>query len=88
MNAFLKLGGISSAPEKLFCAALACVLTLMWLPAYAQDPGIFAQRLTAAHRSPGNVARDGHRHPVETLAFLEAITWRSLRPTSSSGGFT
>ena len=88
MNAFLKLGGISSAPEKLFCAALACVLTLMWLPAHAQDPGIFAQRLTAAHRSPGNVARDGHRHPVETLAFFgirEDSTVVEILP--GSGGY-
>ncbi len=29
-----------------------------------------AQRLAAPHRSPANVVRDPHRHPLETLAFF------------------
>jgi predicted methyltransferase len=54
-------------------ACLIAVLpafALAQAPAPAQDAGILAQRLAGAHRYPANVARDGHRHPLETLAFF------------------
>ena len=51
-------------------------------------PEDFAPMLSAAHRSPGNVARDPYRHPAETLAFF------GIRPDSTvveilpgSGGY-
>jgi predicted methyltransferase len=33
--------------------------------------GEFAPLLAAPHRTPSNVARDAHRHPVEVLEFLD-----------------
>lgn len=40
------------------------------------SPDAFAPLLTAAHRTPSNVARDRHRHPAQTLAFF------GIRPDS------
>ena len=40
-------------------------------------PEDFAPMLSSAHRSPGNVARDSHRHPAQTLAFF------GVRPDST-----
>lgn len=34
------------------------------------SPDAFLPLLTAAHRTPSNVARDRHRHPAQTLAFF------------------
>jgi predicted methyltransferase len=43
-------------------------------PSPAQEQSALALRLApmlrATHRSPANVARDGHRHPAETLSFF------------------
>jgi len=51
-------------------------------------PEDFAPMLAAAHRSPGNIARDPYRHPAQTLAFF------GVRPDSTvveilpgSGGY-
>ncbi|MSQ73165.1 MAG: methyltransferase domain-containing protein [Betaproteobacteria bacterium] len=49
---------------------LALIMLIAAAPAQAQDPGVFTALLSAKHRSPGNVARDGFRHPAETLAFF------------------
>ena len=53
-------------------AALAFALSaaLSTGSAQAQDQAALAQRLAAPHRSPANVVRDPHRHPIETLAFF------------------
>jgi len=53
-----------------FFAALVSLIALTCSPAHAQDPGEFTPRLSAPHRSAGNVARDPFRHPAETLAFF------------------
>jgi predicted methyltransferase len=53
---------------------LACGIALAGAPAQAQDSGALVQRLDpilkAPHRSAANVARDGYRHPLETLGFF------------------
>ena len=51
-------------------AAFAIGAALCSTPARAQDHSALAPRLGASHRSPANVARDAHRHPLETLAFF------------------
>jgi len=38
--------------------------------ARANDQSTLAQLLKAPHRTQANVARDGYRHPIETLAFF------------------
>ena len=50
---------------------LLCVLAALAAPrASAQAPAGLAQWLPAPHRTERNVARDPHRHPLETLAFF------------------
>jgi predicted methyltransferase len=56
-----------------FVASLAAACAA--LPAAA--PEDFRPLLAAPHRSAGNVARDPHRHPAETLAFF------GVRPDST-----
>ena len=68
---------------------LVTLLTLLPGLLSAQTaPEDFAPMLSATHRSPGNVARDTHRHPAQTLAFF------GVRPDSTvveilpgSGGY-
>jgi predicted methyltransferase len=50
--------------------AVFATIFLSCFPAHAQDPGVFASRLAAPHRTAGNVVRDPYRHPAETLAFF------------------
>ena len=52
-----------------------------------QDAGLWAQ-VAAPHRAPSNVARDAHRHPIETLQFFgvrENSTVVEILP--GSGGY-
>lgn len=35
-----------------------------------RDRDLLAQRIAAPHRTPANVARDPHRHPLEVIEFL------------------
>jgi predicted methyltransferase len=57
---------------------LICILALLPGLVLAQTaPQDFAPTLSAAHRSPGNVARDTYRHPAQTLAFF------GVRPDST-----
>jgi len=50
---------------------MAALLSIAALAsAQAQEPGGLARQLAAAHRTAGNVARDGFRHPLEVLAFF------------------
>lgn len=50
--------------------ALAMVLAAGCAATPAGAPEGLAPLLAAPHRSPGNVARDPYRHPLETLAFF------------------
>ncbi|MBE0625070.1 MAG: class I SAM-dependent methyltransferase [Burkholderiales bacterium] len=62
--------------------ALSCTF------ARAQDADAFARLLAAPHRTAGNVARDGFRHPAEVLAFFgirEDATVVEILP--GSGGY-
>lgn len=52
------------------CAALAVLLASACAPAPVHDGGEFTPLLSGTHRRPGNVARDPHRHPAQTLAFF------------------
>lgn len=47
-------------------SAIACTL----VQTRDKDQDGLGARLTASHRSPGNVARDRYRHPIETLRFF------------------
>ena len=60
------LWGFARAAHALLAAVIA---SLCALPC-AQAQVTFEQRLAATHRTPGNVARDGYRHPAQTLAFF------------------
>ena len=48
---------------------LLALLAACTAPGQAQDP-VSAQLLSASHRRPANVARDGFRHPIEVLRFF------------------
>jgi predicted methyltransferase len=48
---------------------IAVVLTLAALPSGASETEL-RKWAAAPHRTPANVARDAHRHPLETLAFF------------------
>lgn len=61
---------LSSTIDRLLLAALLSIVAFSYTSAQAQDPGGLAQRIAAAHRSAGNVARDGFRHPLEVLTFF------------------
>lgn len=54
---------------KLFFAALMFTIMFPSTAALANE-NTLAHWLSAPHRTPGNVVRDIHRHPVETLAFF------------------
>lgn len=58
------------AVDKLLIAALVSIMAFPYVTARAQDPRGLAQWLAAPHRSAHNVARDGFRHPIETLTFF------------------
>lgn len=55
-------------PRSLLLAALASLTACA--PAMLQDKDVLAQRVAAPHRSPGNVARDAYRHPLEVISFF------------------
>jgi predicted methyltransferase len=48
---------------------LAAAAAFGCAPVPVLDSGL-VKMLSAEHRTPGNVARDSHRHPLETLAFF------------------
>lgn len=69
-------------------AASVSILALSCTYAQAQDADAFARMLAAAHRTAGNVARDGFRHPAEVLGFFgirEDATVVEILP--GSGGY-
>ena len=57
-----------AAPALMLAAAALCAACAS---APAGDTEALARFAAAAHRSPNNVARDGFRHPVESLAFFD-----------------
>ena len=70
MRSFDRARGRMPAPSRLLIAALVPVAALLHAPAVAQQQGGLEPWLAAPHRSARNVARDGHRHPLEVLAFF------------------
>jgi len=59
------------AMDRLLFAALVPLMAFSYVPALAQDPsGGLARWVAASHRTAGNVARDGFRHPIESLVFF------------------
>ena len=58
------------ALSKTFIAALIFITAYSSKAAMANDQSGLAQWLSAPHRTPVNVVRDVHRHPVETLTFF------------------
>ena len=58
------------AMDRLLFAALMSIIAFPRVTALAQDPSGLARWVAAPHRSAGNVARDGFRHPMESLAFF------------------
>ena len=60
----------SPAPRALVIAWLVTATAFLHAPAIAQEPGGLASWIAAPHRSARNVARDGHRHPLEVLTFF------------------
>jgi predicted methyltransferase len=64
------LRSTSVAARRLMLAAVVGVLGYSYAPARAQDSAALAGLLAAPHRSAGNVARDGFRHPIEVLGFF------------------
>ena len=56
--------------NRLLIAALLSIIGISCAPVQVHDRSSLAQRLAAPHRTAGNVARDGFRHPVEALTFF------------------
>ncbi len=56
--------------NRLLVAALAAVVAFWLAPLQAQGGTDLAHWVAASHRTPGNVARDGYRHPLAVLAFF------------------
>ena len=82
----LALPARMAAALSLLLGAIASVLAVSQAWAQAQDAGALARMLTAPHRTPGNVARDGHRHPLAVLEFFgvrEDSTVVEILPGSS-----
>jgi predicted methyltransferase len=72
----------------LLTVALVSIMAFAYAPARAQEQNTLARWAAAPHRSAGNVARDGYRHPLETLAFFgieENSTVVEILP--GSGGY-
>lgn len=62
--------GYPVAWSMLFIVAFLLTMAFPDGTALGNDQNSLAQWLSASHRTPGNVVRDVHRHPVETLTFF------------------
>ena len=87
-----KLNRPRSKFSRVVAMSLAAALAWGCAPAQVREASDlsakFEARLGAAHRTPGNVARDKHRHPAEVLAFFgvrEDSTVVEILP--GSGGY-
>ncbi len=70
MPYLMRLGRMARGAICSFMAALLCIAAIAPTSAFAQDSAGLAKWLGAAHRSASNVARDGFRHPIESLTFF------------------
>ena len=78
----------AAGPAALVIAVAAALLVAACAPTPVARSDGLARAAAAVHRSPGNVARDRFRHPVETLAFFgvkEDSTVVEILP--GSGGY-
>jgi len=64
------INNVMCALDKLLVAALVPVVVFFCATALAQDQSGLARWVAAPHRTARNVARDGFRHPAESLAFF------------------
>ena len=72
----------------LLTVALVSIMAFAYSAARAQEQNTLARWAASPHRSAGNVARDGYRHPLQTLAFFgiqENSTVVEILP--GSGGY-
>ena len=70
----------------LLAAAAAVALTFAALPAQAADAALTAA-VAGAQRTAENTARDGARHPIETLAFWGLKPKQTVIEISPGGGY-
>ena len=71
MRSLTKPYRLASPAGRPLIAALVSVIAISCAPVpVVRDASGLAQRLAAPHRSAGNVARDGFRHPLEVLTFF------------------
>jgi len=56
--------------SRLLFASLVSTTALACAPAQPERQDVLARRLAAPHRTPANVVRDPHRHPLGTLTFF------------------
>jgi len=80
--------GVLCGAAKLLVAALVLVLAFPYASVQAEEQRGLARWVATPHRSAGNVARDGFRHPLETLTFFgikENSTVVEILP--GSGGY-
>ena len=63
---------VAKHPARLvvMCGLAIAIAVLVSSPAAAQTDPALAAAVAASHRSPQNVARDPHRHPLEVLSFF------------------
>jgi predicted methyltransferase len=69
MQSLSKMNMVVCAMARLLMAALVSTMAFFYVPARAEQ-NTLARWVAVSHRTAGNVARDGFRHPLETLAFF------------------
>lgn len=69
MQSLSKTNKVVCAMARLLIAALVSTMAFFYVPARAEQ-NTLARWVAAPHRTAGNMARDGFRHPLETLAFF------------------
>lgn len=67
--------------------AMIAALTLAWSMALPAADMTLNQILVSGHREPANMARDGARHPVETLTFFGVKPNHTVVEISPGGGW-
>ncbi|MDH3445523.1 MAG: methyltransferase [Deltaproteobacteria bacterium] len=70
MQSQTKLRRIKPVAAMLLIAAVVSIMAIPYSTAQADDQRGLAHWLNAPHRTPGNVARDRFRHPIEVLSFF------------------
>ncbi len=88
MQSLSRTDRVVCAMVRLLIAALVSNLAFSYAPARAEEQNALARWIAAPHRSAGNVARDGFRHPLETLVFFGINENRSVvEILPGSGGY-